>query len=94
MMKNNYHTHHYLCMHAEGDSFDYIEEAIKNNFSEIGISDHGPINADAFKRMSINQFYNVYLKELNLAIDKYKDKIKISFSNKTITINDTDTIWE
>lgn len=77
MMKNNYHTHHYLCMHAEGDSFDYIEEAIKNNFSEIGISDHGPINADAFARMSINQFYNVYLKELNLAIDKYKDKIKI-----------------
>jgi hypothetical protein len=26
--------------------------------------------------------------------DLYKDKIKISFSNKTITINDTDTTWE
>ena len=72
-----YHTHHYLCQHAIGDSFEYIEEAIKNNFSEIGISDHGPINAEAFSRMSINQFYNVYLKELNLAIEQYKDKIKI-----------------
>ena len=77
MMKTNYHTHHFLCSHAEGNVFDYVEEAIKNNFSEIGISDHGPINAVAFYRMNIDDFYNVYLKELNEAIIKYEGKIKI-----------------
>lgn len=77
MMKSNYHTHHFLCSHALGNVEDYVVEAIKNNFTEIGISDHGPINAVAFYRMSIDDFYNVYLKQLNDAIIKYEGKIKI-----------------
>lgn len=76
-MKTNYHTHHYLCSHAKGNVFDYVEEAIKNNYSEIGISDHGPIRVEAFYRMSIDEFYNIYLKELNEAILKYQNEIKI-----------------
>lgn len=76
-MKTNYHTHHYLCGHATGNVEDYVLEAINNNFSEIGISDHGPINADAFKRMNIDQFENIYLKEINKAINKYGHQIKI-----------------
>ena len=51
-MKINYHTHHYFCTHAIGNVEDYILEAIKNDFVEIGISDHGPIYAEAFKRMT------------------------------------------
>lgn len=77
MMKSNYHTHHYLCKHAKGNVDDYVLEALKNNFEEIGISDHGPINAEAFPRMSMEEFYDIYLKELNEAIEKYGDNIKI-----------------
>ena len=62
MMKNNYHTHHYLCGHAIGNVEDYVLVAIKEGFNEIGISDHGPINATAFPRMTKDEFYNVYLK--------------------------------
>lgn len=76
-MKTNYHTHHYLCKHATGSVEDYVKEAIKEGFCEIGISDHGPINAEAFPRMSIEEFNNIYLKELEEAIIKYRDKIKI-----------------
>ena len=67
MMKTNYHTHHYLCGHAKGNVEDYVLEAIKHGFTEIGISDHGPINAIAFPRMSIDEYNNVYLKELEEA---------------------------
>ena len=76
-MKTNYHTHHYLCKHATGSVEDYVKEAIKEGFCEIGISDHGPINAEAFPRMSMDEFNNIYLAELEEAIIKYQDKIKI-----------------
>ena len=76
-MKTNYHTHHYLCGHAEGNVEDYVLEAIKHGFSEIGISDHGPINALAFPRMTYEEFENIYLIELEDAITKYKNQIKI-----------------
>ena len=76
-MKTNYHTHHLLCSHAKGNVEDYVLEAIKCGFDIIGISDHGPINADAFYRMNLDDFYNTYLIELENAITKYKDKILI-----------------
>ena len=40
---SNYHSHVALCGHAEGTVEDYVKEAIKHNFEEIGISDHAPI---------------------------------------------------
>lgn len=74
---NNYHTHHYLCGHATGNVNDYVLEAIKHEFEEIGISDHGPIVAEAFKRMTLSEFEDIYLKEIDEAILKYGEKIKI-----------------
>lgn len=76
-MKTNYHSHHHLCHHAEGNVEDYVLEAIRNNFEEIGISDHGPILADAFERMTYEEFENIYLFELDEAIKKYSNQIKI-----------------
>lgn len=38
----NYHSHTYLCHHAEGRPLDYAREAKKYNLSEIGISCHCP----------------------------------------------------
>ena len=40
MLKANYHTHTYLCGHATGDVDDYVNEAIRLGFSELGMSDH------------------------------------------------------
>ncbi len=41
-MKNNYHTHMYLCRHATGTIEDYVKEAIRLNFDAIGFTDHAP----------------------------------------------------
>ena len=40
MLKANYHTHTYLCGHAVGKVEDYVNEAVRLGFKEIGISDH------------------------------------------------------
>lgn len=77
MMKTNYHTHHYLCRHASGNVEDYVLEAIDKRYSEIGISDHGPILGEAFPRMSLDEYNNIYLKELSDVTKRYSDKIKI-----------------
>ena len=40
MLKANYHTHTELCGHAVGSVHDYVEEAVKLGFDELGMSDH------------------------------------------------------
>ena len=76
-MKTNYHSHHHLCGHAIGNIEDYVLEAIENKFDEIGISDHGPILAEAFPRMTYEEFEKIYLVELDEAIKKHSHLIKI-----------------
>ena len=39
---SNFHTHTYLCKHAEGKPIDYVKEAIKGGCSALGFSDHCP----------------------------------------------------
>ncbi len=41
-MTHNYHTHTYLCGHAEGRPRDYIENALRNRLQFLGFSDHAP----------------------------------------------------
>jgi len=41
-MLTNYHTHHNRCHHAGGTVEDYVKEAIRHNYLEIGISCHVP----------------------------------------------------
>jgi histidinol-phosphatase (PHP family) len=78
IMIANYHTHTYLCNHAEGNVEDYVKKAIELNFKVLGMSDHAPFIflQDRSVRMGIED-YPIYLKELEEAIDKYQDKIKI-----------------
>ncbi|HQA19948.1 MAG TPA: histidinol-phosphatase [Bacilli bacterium] len=77
MITSNYHTHTYLCRHAQGKPEDYIKRAIEVGYKEIGISDHGPIFSNSLKRMSLDEFHQIYLKELNEAIEKYQYQITI-----------------
>lgn len=78
----NYHTHTYLCKHANGKPIDYVEQAIKLKYQEIAITDHGPLIDDIIKnfytrRMSYKQYYQNYLPELKEAIDQCSSHIKI-----------------
>lgn len=84
----NYHTHLELCGHAVGMTNDYAMVAIEAGITELGISDHGPIPRSWMsdseytvcclqKQMDFDVFKNVYLKDIENAQEKYKDKISI-----------------
>jgi histidinol-phosphatase (PHP family) len=77
-MKTNYHTHHYLCNHAEGNTSEYVKEAIKLGFTEIGMSDHAPnpLMTDTHVRMDSKDFH-LYLSDIDNAIDAYGHQISI-----------------
>ncbi len=87
-MKANYHTHTFLCNHAEGHVEDYVKQAVEYGFEEIGMSDHGfvpvdPMTIPAYFRypflyyMREYEFYNSYLKHIELSKSLYGDKISI-----------------
>lgn len=77
MIKTNYHSHCYLCQHAQGLPSDYIKKAVEIGYKEIGISDHGPMLKEWTNRMNLDDFYNIYLPDLKNAIKQYSNKIKI-----------------
>ena len=82
MIKTNYHTHIYLCKHATGTIEEYILRAIEQKYDTLGISDHGPIDDELTiklnsRRMSMNEYYDLYLKELEFLKSKYSDKITL-----------------
>lgn len=77
MMKTNYHTHCYLCHHANGEIEDYIKEAVERGYDVIGMSDHGPLTNPPFPRMTKEEFEEKYLKVIDELKIKYQDKIKI-----------------
>lgn len=77
-MKANYHTHTEYCGHAMGSASEYVKEAVRNGFEEIGISDHAP-NAnvkDYGVRMKPDKLL-FYLKDIEDAKKAYKTKIKV-----------------
>lgn len=76
-LKYNYHTHCYLCNHAEGFPHDYIEKAIELGFEGIGISDHGPLRPEWIHRMNYDEFIDIYLKDIDDSINKYSNCIEI-----------------
>jgi len=87
-MKVNYHTHTKLCGHAIGMSEEYVIEAIKHHFTELGFSDHGPIPINFMsksdyqsnlldRQMDIDIFNKVYLPDIEKSIIKYGSKIKV-----------------
>lgn len=78
-MKVNYHTHNYRCNHATGTVDDYVLEAIKEGYDEIGISDHLPhpgLNFDTECRMKYEEL-DGYFNEIDNTITKYGDRIHI-----------------
>ena len=65
-IKDNFHTHIYLCKHAVGNTAQYVKKAVNLGYESIGISDHGPI-LDHYhekfysRRMNFDEYHNIYL---------------------------------
>lgn len=78
LMKNNYHTHMYLCRHAIGSVEDYVEKAIELGFTSLGMSDHAPFESLKDRSIRMHQSdYPLYLDMCNQAIHKYRNDIKV-----------------
>ena len=75
-MRIDLHNHTHLCNHAEGEPFEYIEEAIKQKIDFYGFSDHNPMNFDPKHRMRFYQL-SLYFQMIDEVQEKYKDSITI-----------------
>jgi histidinol-phosphatase (PHP family) len=81
-MKFDFHTHHDRCGHAKGQIKDYIEAAIEQGLTMIGISDHSPYFADPLEQplpgiaMAKSEFPR-YIKEVLQLKEQYKDQIEV-----------------
>ncbi len=81
-IKSNYHTHTFLCKHAIGDVEDYVKRAIELGYHSIAITDHGPFPKFLQKklksrRMTMEQYDEIYLDHLNRAKNNLGDKVNI-----------------
>ncbi len=78
--RENYHTHTYLCHHAEGTVREYVESAIAGGYRVLGFSDHAPYTYggvyDSFFRMFPCEM-DAYISELLALRAEFKDKIDI-----------------
>jgi histidinol-phosphatase (PHP family) len=76
----NYHTHTYRCHHAIGKEEDYILNAIRAGYTELGFSDHAPWHYESgyhpTMRMEESDVPG-YMKTLTALKEKYKDQISI-----------------
>ncbi len=81
MMLADYHTHNYLCKHADGTLEEYVQHAVSIGLNEIGLSDHTPMpdNWDSDVRMTEEQFNALYVPAVKELQEKYKGKISVKF---------------
>jgi histidinol-phosphatase (PHP family) len=85
----------YLCRHAVGTIEDYVVQAIKYGFDEIGMSDHAPWEELALRseRMYLEE-YPIYMKGLKEVIEKYSSQIKIYKGLEIEYLNGKDAFYE
>ena len=88
---NSYHSHTILCGHAGGRPIDYVKEAIKHNFKELGISEHAPMANLRNKNSRLHEKdYQKYFKLLDEATKfaslnniKFYKGLEIEYFNHT-----------
>lgn len=81
-MKFDLHTHHDRCGHAKGKVRDYIEAAIVNGLSVIGISDHSPFFASEENQLNpeiamAKSELQEYVAEVLELKEQYRGKIEV-----------------
>ncbi len=70
----DYHLHTKLCKHAQGEVFEYVEEAIRQGILEIAFTDHAPLpdNFDIAHRMQDNEL-DIYADWVYQAKERYPE---------------------
>jgi histidinol-phosphatase (PHP family) len=71
VVTENYHTHTYRCKHAAGDVDDFVNAAIENGLTHLGMSDHTALPDDRW--VGIRMYYEVLDGYVN-AIDNAREK--------------------
>ncbi|MDD6094710.1 MAG: histidinol-phosphatase [Clostridia bacterium] len=81
MLKANYHTHTFRCMHAAGEDREYVEAAIKAGIRVLGCSDHTPyvgFDGDYYSGFRMRpEALEDYVNSVNSLKEEYKDRIEI-----------------
>lgn len=81
-MNYNFHTHTYHCHHASGTPEEYVLRAIENGITEMGFSDHFPLQfedgTENLARVPVSEVY-IHREEILYLREKYRDKITIRF---------------
>ncbi len=71
----NYHTHTYLCKHAEGRAKDYADYAVEKGLKVLGFSDHNPFPDDRWNDVRMDYIdLDSYGRDVD-ALKKRKDII-------------------
>ncbi len=77
-IESNFHTHNYLCGHAEGTVCDYVRTAADCGLVRLGISDHcAPPIGTYMPYITPKTMEKLYLPQFDEAEQKYGDKIEI-----------------
>lgn len=103
-MRFDYHTHHYRCGHARGNMKEYIETAIAQGMTEIGLSDHSPIyhlGNNPHPRPGIAMCQSElphYVEEMHALRDEYAGRIHVKLGVESDYVLDWDDhyrrLWE
>ena len=96
--KTNYHSHTSRCFHATGEDEEYVLQAIKNNYEEIGFSDHMPVKGIEqelfFKARMPYSKKEEYVKSVLFLKEKYKQKISIKLGYECEYFSQLDSYYE
>ena len=78
---SDYHMHTPLCGHAEGEPFEYVEQAIKTGLAEMGFSDHAPFIKGPLPGVTMTrEELPLYIQLIEDVQKRYKDKITVKIS--------------
>ncbi|EGS29578.1 histidinol-phosphatase [Mycoplasmopsis anatis] len=80
-MKYDYHIHTFYCKHSDLTVNEIVQEYFKNNFIEIGISDHIPYKGDLDSKDNSRMYYKElesYINDIKIEQEKYQNKLKIN----------------
>lgn len=77
MLRTNFHTHTYRCMHAEGTEEDYVKAAVRCGLTQLGMSDHGPDPENSNRYKMTWEELDDYLGTLAELKKKYQGEIAI-----------------
>ena len=72
MLTTNFHTHTYRCKHAVGDVDDYCRQALADELTVLGFSDHAPLPDGRWDsvRMRMDQLDD-YCRAIDVARDRF-----------------------